>query len=441
MIIACAVCKAAHCFLRFFGKGATALPGKIALFICPDLLERLAKDVNVIAVTGTNGKTTSARMTETALRKAGFSVFSNKSGANLREGIAAEFVMNLNVLCKPKCDWAVIECDEAAAKRVFGEIKPSVVLITNLFRDQSDRYGDVKKPMEMILEGLRKSPETVLAVNADCQLTSAIAEKLKNKTVYFGLEGCKGKKSDVSEENRCVFCGERLEYRTVTYSNLGEWQCVRCGRKHRIPQVRVRSVTDGKMLLELNGGKRICGVALPAVYNVYNAAGMIAAVTAAGIDAEYALNAAESFERGFGRMEELPLGKKGAQMILVKNTAAVNQTLDYIKTVGGSKTIVFAQNANAGDGRDLSWLEDADFEKLRRMKNISRVIASGDCAEQMRRRLEKAGVQSELYDDYDKLICALEDEESRIFFLPSYTAMLELRQKLVRKLGGKNFWE
>lgn len=441
MIIACVVCKATHCFLRFFGKGATAMPGKAALKIFPGLLQCLARDVNVIAVTGTNGKTTSVRMVETALENAGLRVFSNKSGANLIEGIAAEFVMNADVLGRPKCDWAVIECDEAAAQRVFGEIKPKVVLLTNLFKDQSDRYGDVKKPMEMIGEGLRKSPETVLAVNADCQLTSAVAEKLDNKAVYFGLEGNKGKKPDASEENRCVNCGGKILFRTVTYSNLGSWYCPGCGRKRQRPKVLVQDVADGRMLVDMGGEQRICGVALPAVYNVYNAAGMLAAATAAGIDAEAALTAAENFEGGFGRMEEFPLGKNGAEMILVKNTAAVNQTLNYIKSLEGKKTVVFVQNANAGDGRDLSWLEDADFEKLRRMRNISRVMVAGDCGKEMQRRLSEAGVESELFSGYDKLIAELSREENRIFLLPSYTAMLQLRQKLVRKLGGKNFWE
>lgn len=441
MIIACAVCKAAHRFLRFFGKGATSLPGKLALFICPDLLSRLAADVKTIAITGTNGKTTSARMTETALRNAGLSVFSNRSGANLIEGITAEYVMNTNALCKPRCDHAVIECDEAAARRVFAEIKPAVVLITNLFKDQSDRYGDVKTPMKAITEGLSASPETVLAVNADCQLVSAIAEALPNKAVYFGMQGTRGKSPDETEENRCVLCGEKLRYRSVSYSNLGEWYCPKCGRKRPAPQVLVCEIAEGKMLLDVYGTREICGVALPAVYNVYNAAGMIAAVTAAGIDRRFATAAAESFDCGFGRMESFPLGKAGAQMILVKNTAAVNQTLDYIKSVSGEKTIVFVQNANAGDGRDLSWLDDADFEKLRRVKGVSRVIAAGDCGKKMHSRLEKAGVRSEICDSYEALISELKNESGRIFFLPSYTAMLELREKLVKNLGGKSFWE
>ena len=441
MIIACVVCKATHCFLRLFGKGATALPGKIALRICPDLLKRLAKRVNTIAITGTNGKTTSARMTETALKNAGLNVFANKSGANLIEGIAAEFIMNTDVFGRPKCPWAVIECDEAAALRVLGEIRPRAVLVTNLFKDQSDRYGDIKKPMEMIREGLRKSPETVLAANADCRLTAAIAEGLPNETVYFGLKGNKSRKPDTTEENRCVSCGGKLRFRSVTYSNLGEWYCPVCGRKRPVPQIEVRDVADGQMLVDIEGESRICGVALPGAYNVYNAAGMIAAVTAAGIDARFAMMAAENTQCAFGRMESFELGKKGAQMILVKNTAAVNQTVDYIKSLPGDKTLVFAQNANAGDGRDLGWLYDADFEKLRRMKSIRRVIAAGDCGKEMHTRLEAAGVRSEVYGDYKKLISDLETEENMIFLLPSYTAMLQLREKLVRRLGGKDFWE
>ncbi|MDO4815034.1 MAG: MurT ligase domain-containing protein [Bacillota bacterium] len=417
------------------------MPGKAALKICPGLLEYLARDVKVIAVTGTNGKTTSVRMVEAALKNAELPVFSNKSGANLIEGITAEFVMNSDLLGRPKCDWAVIECDEAAAQRVFDEIKPVAVLLTNLFKDQSDRYGDVKKPMEMIAAGLKKSPETVLAVNADCHLTSAIAEKLDNKALYFALEGNKGRKPDASEENRCVFCGGKILFRTVTYSNLGSWYCPACGRKRKRPQVFVRDVAEDRMLVDMGGEQRICGLALPAVYNVYNAAGMLAAVTAAGIDAKYALAAAENFQGGFGRMEEFPLGESGAEMILVKNTAAVNQTLDYIKTLEGEKTVVFIQNANAGDGRDLSWIYDADFEKLRRMRGLRRIIVAGDCKSEMQARLKRAGVEAELSPDYESLISGLSREINRIFLLPSYTAMLELRQRLVRKLGGKNFWE
>lgn len=409
--------------------------------ICPDLLKRLAERVNVIAVTGTNGKTTSVRMTEAALKNAGLRVFSNRSGANLIEGITAEFVMNTNALCKPKCPWAVIECDEAAAKRAFAEMKPSVVLITNLFKDQSDRYGDVTAPMKMIREGLKSSPETVLAVNGDCQLTVSIAEGLPNKAVYFSLRGTRGKPHDKTEINRCTNCGTELIFRSVSYSNLGDWYCPHCGRKRPAPRVFVSDVSDGKMLVDIGGRRQLCGVALPAIYNVYNAAGMIAAVTAAGIDSAYALAAAESFDCGFGRMESFELGKTGAEMILVKNTAAVNQTLDYIRRVSGEKTIVFAQNANAGDGRDLSWLYDADFEKLRRMKDIRRVIVSGDCGAEVGRRLEKAGIYSELISDYGRLIAELREEKSRIFLLPSYTAMMELRKSLVKTLGGKNFWE
>jgi len=427
--------------LRILGKGATSLPGKIALWLCPTLLRELAGDVKTIVITGTNGKTTSTRMTEAALYNAGLGVFSNKSGANLIEGITAAFVMNTNLRMKPKKPWAVIECDEAAAQRVLAELKPEAVLITNLFKDQSDRYGNEKAPMEMIYRGLKACPDAALAVNADSQLVSYISERLNNKALYFGMEGRHGRSPDQTEENRCARCGKKLIFSSVSYSNLGDWHCSACGRVRSTPSVLVRDISEGEILAEIEGKPHIISSALPAAYNAFNAAGVIAVTLAAGISAEYGIAAIEHFERGFGRMEKLNLGKLGAEMILVKNTAAVNQTLDYIKTIDGAKTLVFIQNARAGDGRDLSWLNDADFEKLRRIRGIDRIFAAGDCGNALTERIKKTGIKCEAFPDYDALINMLNNCESRIFLLPSYTAMLELHEKLIKRYGGKSFWE
>lgn len=436
------VCKATHGILRLMNKGGTALPGVLALKICPDILRRLASKINVIAVCGTNGKTTSAAMAVRALENAGKNVFSNRSGANLIGGITTEFILNANLFGKPKCDWAVIECDEAASVKVLPAIKPRVAVITNLFRDQSDRYGDITAPRDMLTNALKASPQTIACINADCPLTASIAEKTENKTVFFGMDRGRNTAPDKTESLACPICGAKLNYSYVTYANLGGFSCPKCGNKRRRPDIAIGDMIGEKTAeMRVNGEKKLCESTLSGIYNIYNAAGVVAAITACGIDSEYALSAAESFECGFGRMEKFPLGETGAQMLLIKNTAAVNQTLDYIKKDGGRKIIVFAMNNRAADGRDEKWIYDADFEKLRRIKNITEIFASGELSEKLKERLSSAGLDCTPENDYDKLIKRLKSADCRIYILPSYTAMLELRQKLVKAVGGKNFWE
>ena len=436
------VCKATHCFLRLIGKGATSLPGVLALKICPDILSRAAAKVNVIAVTGTNGKTTSARMTEKALQCAGKSVFANRSGANLISGITAEFILNLRLSGGVKCDWAVIECDEAACRRVLAEIRPRVLLVTNLFRDQLDRYGTVTTPRDSIAAGLRATPDTIACLNADCPMAASIAAQIQNKTVYFGMADGRKSRPESGEDGTCPICGSEMRYSYVSYANLGAFRC-KCGFARHDCDVSVRSVLDdGSFVLDIAGcGGTLCRAALPGLYNIYNAAGMAAAVTAAGIDPKNAVDAAAGFDCGFGRMESFPLGKKGARMILIKNAAAADQTLDYLRSVNEPVTVALAVNDRIADGTDISWLEDADFGKLARMKNLRRVLVTGLRADTAAERLGRENIHCEIFKSYDTIIDSLADEDAFIFILPTYTAMLDMRRKLVRRLGGKNFWE
>lgn len=440
--IACVVCKAAHAVLRLFGRGATSFPGRAALKICPDVLAECSRGVIAYVITGTNGKTTSARMTETALINAGYSVFSNRSGANLHDGITCEYIMNTDFLMRPKKKIAVIECDEAACRVVLPKIHPSVLLVTNLFRDQLDRYGSVSKPRDCIAEGLKGTPDTVLCVNADCPMAASIAEYVKNRVQYFGFSGGDKRRIESGEDETCPVCGAKLRYSYLTYANLGGYSCPHCGFARHSTSVSVESVlSDGSFVLSAFGERRILKAALPGAYNIYNAAGVISLVTAAGIEQTPAIDAVSDFECGFGRAESFPLGKSGAKMILIKNAAAADQTLELIRTDKRPKCIAFIINDRPADGMDISWLNDADFVKLRRMHGPVNVYAAGDRAETLSEILKKQGIACQTVSSCDKLLKILSDADEYIYLLPTYTAMLELRQKLVRRLGGKNFWE
>ena len=416
-----------------------------------------AREVNTLIVTGTNGKTTSARMAQKELENAGLSVFSNRSGANLIGGIACEFIVNTDLFLRPKRKWAVIECDEAAAKRVFGEVKPKAVLVTNLFKDQLDRYGTVTKPRDTIAQGLTKTPKTLLCLNADCPMAASIAEKAPNEVIWYGLSSGSKKSPESGEESRCDNCGARLSYRYVTYANLGGYRCAKCGARRHDTLVTVSDVLpDGSFVISDGKEKTLANCALPGLYNIYNAAGVTALMTAVGIELECTLKAVSDFECGFGRMEQFEedVGIVEAYKGRIESDKAgikkenkpfaiklLDHVVELLRRGKGAKTVVFAVNARPADGTDISWLDDADFGRLKRMKGLERVYVTGDRAETMAQRLEREGIACEQFTSYDKLIKRLRKEDAFIYILPTYTAMLEFRQKLVSKLGGKNFWE
>lgn len=427
--------------LRLFNFGATSLPGALALKICPDILGYAAKNVDIIAVTGTNGKTTSARIIERALQNAGRSVCANRSGANLMPGITAELIMNKSLFGSTRCESAVIECDEAACRLVLGRLRPRVLLITNLFRDQLDRYGTVAHPRDCIAEGLRDTPETTAVINADCPMAASVSRLCQNKTVYYGLGEHKKTCVGSGEDDTCPVCGKRLGYKGLSYANLGVFSCS-CGFARSKPDVSAESVfPDGSFVLRADGDKTVSAPALPGLYNVYNSVGAVAAAVACGVPLKQAADAAQDFDCGFGRMESFPLGKRGARMILIKNAAAADQTLNEVCRAPGETTLVLAVNDRTADGTDISWLDEADFGMLARRGKIMRAYVCGDRAEAAEKRLKRENIPCQSCGNYDKLIEYLRDEDNFIFILPTYTAMLELRAKLVRRLGGKNFWE
>ncbi len=451
--LAILLCKALRLVSRLLRRGGTAMPGSFALKICPDLLRRLASQVKTIAVTGTNGKTTSARMIEEAFSGEGLSYLANRSGANLASGITTELVMNATLGGRMKKDYAIIECDEAAARSVFSQLRPRVVVVTNLFRDQLDRYGEVTHTLENIRTAIQGAPDALLCLNADCSLTASLAGDLPNEVIWFGVE--KGavpsrEKPEISDATHCIRCKAEYEYDYISYGHLGGFRCPRCGYARHAADIAVTEVVEQRMdgssiVLSIRGEKQLVEIGLPAMYNIYNAAGAVAGVTAMGLPASAAIAALGRFRCGFGRMETFALGKKGARMMLVKNPAGCNQVIEFLQNVKEPSVLAACLNDRAADGKDISWIWDADYEKLGTIASrLARVIVSGDRAEDLRVRLKYAGIPDErieLHRDYAALVDDLAAEERPIFLMPTYTAMLELRQAVIHRVGGSEFWE
>lgn len=445
-------CRLARSIIRMLGRGGTAFPGRVALKICPDILAVLSKNVRSILITGTNGKTTSARMIEQAFIDLKKSYLANKSGANLISGITAEFAVNSSLSGRCKKEFAIIECDEAASKTVLKYLKPEVIVATNVFRDQLDRYGEITHTLNNIIEGISNSPDSTLCLNADCSLIASIPEHVPNKTVYFGINVPldTGASEELSDAPHCIHCKTEYQYRYRTYGHLGSFYCPNCGYSRPDPQYAVTEISaldvdSSSVSMDLNGRALFLHINLPAVYNIYNAAGAAAALDCFGFQRAEIANALAGFDCGFGRMEKFDLEGTPGRMMLVKNPAGCNQVMRYLSALKDPALFVVCLNDNDADGTDISWIWDADFERLSSMEDrLVRVLVSGIRAEDMALRLKYAGIpveKMEIIHDYSVLIDRMCQSNDRVFIMPTYTAMLDLRSMLQKRLGGKEFWE
>ncbi len=444
-------CRAVRAVARILKRGGTAKPGEIALKICPDLLSVVSRGVETVVVTGTNGKTTSCRMLEQAFAEAGKPCVVNRSGANLMSGIVTEFVMECTLGGRCRKRYAVMECDEGWTRRVLPAMQPKAFLVTNLFQDQVDRYGDVSNALAAVREGVEGSPHTVLVLNADDPVTSTLGVGVPNPLIRYGLEesvGTPGAVPGETEIRKCMRCGATLEYSYVNYAHLGGYRCPECGFERQTPDVAVTQLLElgpdgSRVMLRAEGETKELYVNQPALYNISNAAGCVAGAMAMGLGAAVGRTAAERFRCGFGRMEKFDLGA-GARMILIKNAAGCTQVLQFLARQTAPFRVVFITNNRGADGTDIGWLADADFELLAGMEPLRGVTFSGICAAEVRARVLAAGVDEALLDtqtDYAALaeeVCA---SEVPVFLLPSYTGMMEFRPWLVKRTGGAEFWE
>ena len=201
-------CKLSRVAIRLLGRGGTDFPGRIALKLCPNLLGELAKNVTTVIVTGTNGKTTTSRMIEQSWADAGISYFANKSGANLLSGVTAEFAMHASLFGKCRYTHALIESDEAAFKAISTFVDAKAVVVTNLFRDQLDRYGEVTHTLENIKIGISHSPNATLCLNADDSLCTSIHDDFENPVIFFGVNTpiYTSRVEELSDAPYCIRC-------------------------------------------------------------------------------------------------------------------------------------------------------------------------------------------------------------------------------------------
>lgn len=449
-----AVCagKFTTMILKLMGSGGTSLPGKVVLKICPDILGHLAKDMKIICVTGTNGKTTTCHVIRDMIEANGNTVFCNDAGANLLGGVVSAFVGAASLGGKVKTDYALLECDEAALKSIvehFGSLDVTAI-VTNVFRDQLDRYGEVLTTVNKIRAGLEQLPQVKLVLNADCSLTTSLNDLSNSGIYYFGVNAplYEGTSSDISDAVYCIHCKTKYKYHYHTFGHLGGFYCEKCGYQRQGPSTALTKVLewkDSSEVVEMDVfGKRIkAEVMLPGGYNLYNA---LAATTIAhliGLPEDKIVSVLGGLTTHFGRMEQVQLGDSTLNLVLVKNPAGFNEVLQFLIQQRPTGNIVFGLNDNYADGKDISWIYDVEFERLTEAAaGAKHYYFTGKRAYDMQLRLKYADFDTGKFHvekDYKTLITRLQQEGEQTFLVLSYTCMLEFRDKLSEFIPLKKY--
>ena len=438
---------------RRLGRGGgTALPGLVATRLSPGLTARLAAtpEAGSIVVTGTNGKTTTAHLLAAIARAAGYEPVANRSGSNLERGVVAAWLGAPPAGARPRL--GVLEVDEAALPALLPALRPRAVLFLNLFRDQLDRYGEV----DSVAEGWRDmlaagGAGAALVLNADDPAVAQLADEARGEVVTFGVEdrGVALPEGEHASDARFCPCGAPFLHEAIYLGHAGVWRCGGCGRSRPVPGVAARAVRfgDGRTRFALDlGGERVeAELPLEGLYAVYNALGAAAAARAIGIGADAIASALREAGPAFGRQEAFALGGRELRLWLAKNPAGLNAVLRTLAPAADAPAdlrLLALLNDGVQDGRDVSWIWDADLELL--AGRTASLVAGGDRAADLALRCGLAGlrVDAVLRGPAEALAEALRrtPRGGRLDAIATYTAMIALREAAAADAGAAPYW-
>lgn len=426
--------------------GGTSFPGKIALKISPDILSFLVNQTKkeIITISGTNGKTTTAGLLSSILKNDGRKIAHNRKGANMLTGITGAVVQESCLFNGLNVDNCLLEVDEAFLVHAYNHFNPNYLLVTNLFRDQLDRYGELdttaKKIQAAIDKTISKKPLS-LVLNADDPVVSRLGSNQDIKKIYYGFNEINFVNQDVSikspQEIATCVCGEKYSYSKVFYGQVGHYSCS-CGKARPAPEIEAVAEIDVEfsiLKIKHNDSEFEIRVNLPGVYNAYNALAAITLALDLGISVENIQKGIDSYDTVFGRAEKLVLKNKPVLIQLIKNPIGATEVLRTVKDDESSKLLIII-NDNYADGRDVSWLWDANFELLNSHKK--RIVTSGVRASDMAVRLKYAGIPAENIKVVEDIKAALDysvnntEKDEKLYVLPTYTALLSL-QPILKK--------
>jgi UDP-N-acetylmuramyl tripeptide synthase len=426
--------RAAGTASRLTGRGGTSLPGKLLLRMEPRAIERLARPLDSALLSATNGKTTTAAMAARILERGGRTLVHNRAGANMAGGVAT-------ALLRGRGDTRRFEVDVFWLPQVHPQVRPRALLLANLFRDQLDRYGELETIAERWGEALNATPIEQLVLNADDPVVADLG--CDRQPLYFGVDDpgmAMAQMQHAADAKHCRRCGRAYVYDAIFMGHLGHYHCPNCGARRPQPAVtaraiELRGVRSARFELATPAGTAPVELPLPGLYNVYNALAAAALTLAMGAAIDDVVAGLQEVAPAFGRAETVQLGGRDLSILLVKNPAGANEVLRTLTLEPGEHDVLAVLNDNVADGRDVSWIWDADFEVL--ASRVRRVTCSGTRAAEMAVRMKYAGVPVEriiVRDELDAgLDAAIGDGDGPLYALPTYTAMLALREELVQR--------
>ena len=441
-----AAARAAGALSRRAGRGGgTTLPGKLLWKLDPGAIDRLAARLpdGSVLVSATNGKTTTAAMVAEILRPR-LELAHNRSGANLVSGVAS------TLLRSGGAELGLFEVDEAALPEVARRVRPKALLLGNLFRDQLDRYGELETVAARWRRAVAELPETHLVLNGD---DPQIGDLARAGSRVFGLDDPRQARTGLqhaADSKYRLRCGAPYDYAAAYVGHLGDYRCPNCGHARPALDVVAREISldglDGaSFTLAATAGETRVQLALPGLYNVYNALGAAALALELGVPLGEIVTGLERFSAAFGRFERIAVGDRSVLMLLIKNPAGANEVVRTLLDAGSPRVAVVALNDAIADGRDVSWIWDVDFEPL--AAGLDTLVATGSRAAELALRFAYGGMPRERIEVVPSLEqapdrgLALTAAGGNLTVLPTYTAMLALRRTIAGRGHVANYWE
>jgi lipid II isoglutaminyl synthase (glutamine-hydrolysing) len=446
--------KAVGSLSRASGRGGgTTLPGRVLVRMAPDAIERLATNLEhgSIVVSSTNGKTTTAGMIAAILQAAGRRPVHNRAGSNMHWGVAT-------ALLEQSGDEGLFELDEAWLPRVAPSVRPRLLVLGNLFRDQLDRYGELERLADEWAELVASMEGSCdFELNADDPLIADLGRdrdlRRRPGVTYFGIEDTSQALPELQhahDAKHCRRCGAPYKYERAFVGHLGHYICPNCHADRPAPdiaatQIELHGISGSSVRITTPEGDLELELPLPGLYNVYNALAAVAAGLRSGVSLDQVRQGLESMRAVFGRVETIEVSGKPVSILLIKNPAGANEVLRTLtlESSNGGIDLWLALNDRIADGRDVSWIWDADFELL--AGRVRRVICAGTRAPEMALRLKYAGWPQDSIEVMESipgsLDAAVSDAPERLFALPTYTALLELRTLLANRGLAADYWQ
>ncbi len=423
------------------------MPGKLLWKLDPGAVDRLAARLSdgAALISATNGKTTTSAMAARILGPS-FRLAHNRSGANLVSGVASA------LLAAQDAELGLFEVDEAALPEVARRLRPRALCLGNLFRDQLDRYGELELVAARWRKAVAALPEgAALVVNADDPQVGSLASERPAAT--FGLDDPRHAWEGLqhaADSKWCVLCGTPYTYAAAYIGHLGDYRCPACG--HARPaldvaarRIELKGLESVSFDLETPEGSRRVELAVPGLYNVYNALAAASLARVLGCELDAIVAGLQGFSAAFGRFERIAVGERSLLVLLIKNPAGANEVVRTLLFGGAPKLLVVALNDEIADGRDVSWIWDVDFEPM--LGSLERLIATGSRAAELALRFKYAGLPAGAIEVVPELERALDRgleltlAGGELVTLPTYTAMLALREIVARRGLVKPYWE